>query len=88
MKKVEENFQYDSQNRLKRALRYIDPSGWLAGSGGPSYPINTVTIEGQLYIVLPEFTVTSTPILDNEFVYTPYWLTRKSLCFRHRFSEV
>ncbi len=58
---------------LYNPLRYIDPSGWLAGSGGPSYPINTVTIEGQLYIVLPEFTVTSTPILDNEFVYTPYY---------------
>lgn len=58
---------------LYNPLRYIDPSGWLAGSGDPSYPINTVTIEGQLYIVLPEFTVTSTPILDNEFVYTPYY---------------
>ena len=58
-------------------LRFVDPTGWLAGSGNGSSPDDPppyVVFEGWASgYLLDEVTVTATPLFYDEFVYTPYY---------------
>ena len=63
---------------LYNPLRYVDPTGWRSGSGGghgSSGPINRIIINGHIYNILPEVTVTDNPSLSNTYEYEEYEYT-------------
>ena len=62
---------------LNNPLKFVDPTGWLAGGGhgsSPDDPPPHVVFEGWASgYLLDEVTVTATPLFYDEFVYTPYY---------------
>ena len=63
---------------LYNPLRYVDPTGWRSGEGGghsSSGPINRIIINGHIYNILPEVTVTDNPSLSNTYEYEEYEYT-------------